>query len=72
MTLSQEVLDDPELMDHLKQEIMQNHEMSDVNEKRLKRFGIMSGTVPEDKAEGLRKMKYVKSVDLDETRHAMG
>lgn len=72
VTLCQEVLDDPELMDRLKQEMIHDHEMSDVNEKRLKRYGIMTGTVPEDKAEGLRKLKHVKSVDLDETRRALG
>jgi len=71
VTLSQEVLDNPELIDHLKQELIQNHNMSDVNEKRLKRYGIMSGTVPENMADGLRQMKHVESVDLDETRHAM-
>jgi hypothetical protein len=42
----------------------------DINESRLERFGIISGIVDSSKINALRRMEQVRSVSVDEERHA--
>jgi len=71
VTLAKDLLNDPGRMEQLKQKLVDDHSMSQVNEKRLKRYGIMSGMLPENKFDEVRKLGGVESVDLDEVRHAL-
>ena len=46
-------------------------QMTDVNEARAKRFGILTGEAPANAIEALRAHPHVESVELDEAKHAL-
>ncbi len=69
ITLGKELLHDAARMGQVKQKLMTSYGMSDVNEQRLSRYGIMSGQLSEDEFEKVRELAEVESLDVDELKH---
>lgn len=46
--------------------------ISGVNEKRLQRYGIISGDVPTSKIEAVKALPGVESVSVDQPKYALG
>lgn len=44
--------------------------ITDVNEKRLDRYGIVSGEVAPERLDDLRDLHEVQAVEIDDTKHA--
>ena len=71
LTLTKDVLEEPDRVEHLKHQLVHDFELRDVNEKRLLRYGIVSGELPESKLEAVRKLSEVESLDVDQMRRAL-
>ena len=68
ITLGKQVLDDPKLMGEVKQNLISKFQMTNVNDRRLTRYGIMSGNLPENVLEQVRGLAEVESLDVDELK----
>jgi hypothetical protein len=71
ITLNQPAAKDPEERRFALEKIVDLSGIRDVNQNRLDRFGIITGIVDSSKINVLRKMSEVRSVSVDEERHAL-
>ena len=69
ITLNRTVAGDPEKRRVVLEKIVRLSGIRDINQKRLDRFGIITGTVDLSKINVLRGMPEVRSVAVDEERH---
>jgi hypothetical protein len=46
--------------------------ITNVNQKRLERYGIVSGDLPKSKIASVRELPHVASVSLDSEKYAIG
>jgi hypothetical protein len=71
VVLQRDVVKDPARRREALAAIVDRSGIHDINEKRLERFGIVSGMVDADRINALRGMEQVRSVSMDEERHAV-
>lgn len=60
ITLEKSCLEDKGSLRAIKEQVVQHYGLRDVNEKRLERYGILSGTV--DNPENIRRIRSVPGV----------
>ena len=68
ITLAPEVGKDSERAREILAALVQRHGLQNPNESRLKRFGIISGDVPEDQMQGIAEIEGIKSITLDDEK----
>jgi hypothetical protein len=71
ITLSKETLQDPVRLEMVKNTILNISGMTGINEKRLQRYGILSGSLPKSKLPQLSNIKEIDSISGDEVRFAI-
>lgn len=70
ITLKDVVGPDPEALNATMERIMSVTKIRGVNEKRFRRYGILSGDIDTDDIEKLKLLDIVQAVELDEIRRA--
>lgn len=68
VTLSKDVLDDPAALADVVEKVQATADMTDVNERRLKRYGVLSGLAAEERIGKIRGLPGVDAVNEDEVR----
>jgi hypothetical protein len=72
VTLTESALTNANLLKSIVSKIVEATDMSDINQKRLERYGILSGIVDDKKIEVVRSIDGVASVDADTRKFASG
>jgi hypothetical protein len=69
--LKESVRNDPDAQRSVLRHLVDQTGLSNVNEKRLRRFGIISGDVPPDRVSIILKLDEVEACEPDQRRQAM-
>ncbi len=71
VTIKEEFCGDAASRNRARAEVVAASGLRNINEKRLERFGILSGDVDADRIAALRALPVVASVEVDERRVAL-
>lgn len=72
VTLEKALLEQGDALEQVRDRVVEACDMHDVDERRLRRYGVLSGTVEqEERIVELRALDAVTSVEVDETRRAI-
>jgi hypothetical protein len=72
VTLEKTLLGKAEALARLRDRVVAVSAMRDIDEKRLQRYGVLSGTIDEGKVQALQHVDGVVAVEPDELRYAIG
>ena len=72
ITLTESVRNDPAEKQRALEQLKEASEIADVNMSRFQRYGIVTGEIPVDRLERIRKLPFVQSVNADSVQRALG
>jgi hypothetical protein len=70
VTLDTSLVKDTELLNKTVSKIIDSTGMVNINQKRLYRYGIVSGEVSASQLQTIRELENVRAVEADQTRYA--
>lgn len=66
-----EVVEDAARREHAKHALVEGFGMQNVNDRRLERYGVLTGEVDAERVAAIRGLDFVESVEADATRRAL-